>query len=396
MFTLSRDFGTTLAACVLVVTGLSAGSAIAAPQDLAASPNEAAIVDILDRNGIVTAGMGVIRDGTLVWEQYFGEQSPGVPATAGTRFNVASVTKTVTAETVLRLTAQGRISLDEPMAAYWTDPQIAEDPRRLELTPRMALNHTTGFPNWRFLVRGGRLGFEHAPGQQYGYSGEGMEYVARFAARKLDRTFPELVEETVFGPLGMDDTSLVVDRAGATSVALSHDDAGGIRQPWCRPEGAGYCRPEGSYSAADDMVTTVRDYAVFLRAVVDGQGYGEAIAADRDRVQTDKGDQSVIDCAVAPTSLCPDEQGYGLGFNILRYGDTVFIGHGGADWSELAIVYVSRPTRDGVIIFLNAPNSRALAAMPEVLAQIDPASPFLPEYRRWLAEAVAREAQTGD
>lgn len=46
-----------------------------------------------------------------------------------------------------------------------------------------------------------------------------------------------------------------------------------------------------------------------------------------------------------------------------------------------------------MIVFLNAPNRRALAATPEILERIDPGSPFLQEYRRWLAEARAQEAK---
>lgn len=363
-------------------------------RDRPAASTERAISDILRRHGVVTAGIGVMRDGELVWEGYFGEQSPGVPATSETRFNVASITKTVTAETILRLAGQQRLSLDEPMAPYWVDPDVAGDPRHLQLTPRMALNHTTGFPNWRFFLRGGKLAFQHAPGERYGYSGEGMEYVARFAERKLDTPFPELVAEMVFEPLGMTHTSIVVRRAEAATIARPVDAAGAFPGYYCRPEGAGACRPEGSYSAADDMVTTVRDYSLFLRSVMDAEGYGPVLAADRDRAQTDKGDQRVVDCGAAPDVPCPDSQGYGLGFNVLHYGDVAVLGHGGADWSEVTMAYGSTPSRSGVIIFLNAPNRSALAAMPELLQLIDPASPLLSEYRRWRAEAEAQARET--
>jgi hypothetical protein len=69
--------------------------------------------------------------------------------------------------------------------------------------------------------------------------------------------------------------------------------------------------------------------------------------------------------------------------------------HGAGAWRsglvELAVAYVAKPSSSGVIVFLNAPNRRALEATPELLALIDPASPFLPEYRRWLAEAAAQD-----
>lgn len=375
--------------------GSTLASATAAAIDAPAIPSqqsERAIAEILARHRIVTAGIGVMRDGRLVWDRYFGEQSPGVRATAETRFNIASITKTIAAETILRLAGQGRLSLDEPMAPHWVDPDIAGDPRHLRLTPRMALNHTTGFPNWRFFLPGRRLAFQQGPGERFGYSGEGIEYVARFAERKLGRPFPELVAEAVFRPLGMTHSSIVVRGAETATIARPVDDEGRFHGYYCRPEGAAWCRAEGSWAAADDMVTTVRDYAAFMRAVMDGDGYRAEIAADRDRVQADKGDQRVVDCGAVSPASCPDSQGYGLGFNVLRYGGVTVLGHDGADWSELAIAYFSRPSRSGVILFLNAPNRRALGAMPELLERIDPASPFLQQYRQWLAAAQAREA----
>jgi CubicO group peptidase (beta-lactamase class C family) len=356
--------------------------------------NERELADILQRHGVITAGIGVIRNGELVWDRYFGEQSPGVPATAATRFNVASITKTVTAETILRLVGAGRLSLDEPMAAAWVDPDVADDPRHRLLTPRMALNHTTGLPNWRFFLRSGKLEFLHRPGERFGYSGEGIEYLARFAERKLGKPFPALVSELLFDPLGMTRTSITVDTATNAPIARAVDAEGVFHGYYCRPEGKGWCRKAGSYSAADDMVTTVRDYAMFLRAVMDAEGYPPAIAAERDRVQSDKGDQRVVDCQAVAASACPHRQGYGLGFNVLDFGDTVVVGHGGEDWAELALAYFSTPARSGLIVFLNVPTRRGLAAMPELLERLDPASPFLAEYRRWLALAKARDAAT--
>lgn len=258
----------------------------------------------------------------------------------------------------------------------------------------MALNHTTGLPNWRFFLRSGKLEFQHPPGERFGYLGEGIEYLARFAERKLGRPFPTLVSGLLFGPLGMTHTSITVNAATNPLIARPVDADGVFHVNYCRPEGKGWCRKEGSYSAADDMVTTVRDYAIFLRAAMDAEGYPPAIAAERDRVQSDKGDQRVVDCQTVPASACPQRQGYGLGFNVLQFGDTAVLGHGGEDWAELAVAYFSKPARSGLIVFLNVPTRRGLTAMPELLERIDPAPPFLPEYRRWLAVAKARDAAT--
>lgn len=346
----------------------------------------AAIDQALADSAIVTAGIGIVQNGELAWSHFHGEESPGVPAEASTRFNVASITKQVTAELSLRLAFAGELDLDAPLARYWVDPDLADDSQRDRLTARMVLNHTSGLPNWRFFRAGGKLAFEHAPGTHYGYSGEGFEYLSRAIERKLERPFPELVQQWVFDPIDMPDTEIAVHREGLTHAARPVDEAGVFYGYYCRPD-AGGCRAEGSYSAADDMLTTVPDYARFLVALLRGSGYDNALSRERDRVYTDRGDEQLLDCIAHPDTECPSEQGYGLGHEVAIFAGYTVLGHGGSDWSEQSLGYIYQPTGDGLIIFLNAPNQRALEAMPQLLRLLDPRSPFLPRYRAWLQRA---------
>ena len=343
--------------------------------------------------GVNTIGVGVIQAGSLVWTGYFGEQSPGVPASAETLFNVASITKTVTAETILRLAADRKLSLDESMASYWVDPDVADDPRHVDLTPRMALTHTSGFLNWRFFAPDGVLRFEQAPGTTYGYSGEGFDYVMRFAEQKLGKDFERLAREYVFEPAAMTGVSLSAREANFARIADRRDASGTFYGDYCRDRPRGWCREEGEYSAAADMVVTVEDYARFLISAMNGVGLDEAQIADRNHVHVDEGeDDTVVDCAAVPIEQCPESQGYGLGWEVLDFGDNQLIGHGGSDWSEVTLAYFYTRSRDGLIIFLNAPNRIALAAMTEALALLDPDSPMLGMYRRWLAASRATPA----
>ena len=348
-----------------------------------------ALADLVAKHGVVTAAVGLIDDGNLVWASYYGEQEPGVPASQKTRFNVASITKTVAAETALRLVADGKLDLDAPLAPYWVDPDIAHDPRREQLTARMVLNHTSGFPNWRFFRADAKLAFENSPGVTYGYSGEGFEYLARAVESKLRQPFPRLVETYVFQPIGMTASTLEIRRDGLTNLALPVDERGVFPGYYCRPTGG--CREEGSYSAADDMIVTVPDYARFLISVMGEESYDSKLTGERNRVQSDKGDDRVVDCKADGTAACPRSQGYGLGFEVIDYGEFKVIGHGGSDWSEQAIAYFYEPSNDAVIVFLNAPNRRALSALPELISLLDPHSPYLSYYRSWLAREVEKE-----
>lgn len=355
---------------------------------------EQELQDVLDKHRIVTAGLGLLVDGNLTWALYHGDASPGVPANATTRFNIASITKTVTAETALRLVEAGELDLDEPLAAYWIDSDVALDQRLPLLTARTVLTHTTGFPNWRFFRSDGKLAFDRAPGEAYGYSGEGFEYLARAIANKLHRPFPRVVQERVFEPAGMRHAVMEIRRDGLRDVATPIDDEGKAHPVWCRPNGG--CREEGSYSAADDMLVTVPDYARFLAMVARDESHDAGTPFARGSVLVDTGDDAVVDCKDDAAVECPRAQGYGLGFQVIEYDAMRILGHGGNDWAEVALGYIRLPTRDGLIIFLNAPNQRGLEAMPELVELLDPDSPFPGQYRRWLArdrEQAARRQQ---
>jgi len=138
---------------------------------------------------VPSVAVAYIENGQLVWTAVYGTQSPGVPANEKTLYNIASLTKPISAEVILRLASEGLISLDEPIYPYWTDWDIADDSWNKLLTPRLCLSHQTGFPNWRGQSA---LTFQWQPGTKTGYSGEGFQYVARFAEKKMGRPFEQL------------------------------------------------------------------------------------------------------------------------------------------------------------------------------------------------------------
>ena len=145
-----------------------------------------AIPELLRNQHVASVSFAKIEHGKTVLAEAYGEAGPGVPASNTTVYNIASMSKPISAEVILRLASAGRLSLDEPMFPYWVDPDLAADPRAKLLTARMALDHQTGFPNWR-RETGGKLAFLHDPGAGFHYSGEGYQYVARFAEKKTGR-----------------------------------------------------------------------------------------------------------------------------------------------------------------------------------------------------------------
>lgn len=121
------------------------------------------------------AGVAVIRNFQVVWTRYYGEQGPGVPAGRKTLFNTASLAKTITSENRLRLSARGKVSLNEPTLASLSPPGLAADPRHEMLTPRAILSHRSGKLNWPYLYPDGSLAFVATPGTTFGDSGAAFE-----------------------------------------------------------------------------------------------------------------------------------------------------------------------------------------------------------------------------
>jgi CubicO group peptidase (beta-lactamase class C family) len=308
----------------------------------------------------------MIEDGRVALTKVYGEQSPGVPATTATLFNLVSLTKPVTAEVILRLASAGALSLDEPMTRYWTDPDIAADPRREKLTARIALAHQTGFPNWR--PEGGRLELSSDPGTKFGYSGEGYDYLGHYAEKRVGKSFEALAQEYVLGPIGMSSTSFSKRGWMQGRLATPRDSAG----RW----GKAQVGDSAHWSGANNLITTVGDYAAFVVSVMNGERLTKAMAAERLRPAS--GPQPPLACKIEPASQCPRALNFALGWIRLDYDHgpvMAFLGlnerQGGG---ERTLVYFDPQKRDGLVVLTSGRNGQRL--LLDVVEVVEPGSPL--------------------
>jgi CubicO group peptidase (beta-lactamase class C family) len=223
----------------------------------------------LAENNVPAAGIGIIRDGKVREVKVYGELKKGTPAPYDTIFNVASLTKPIVTMLTMRLVTQNQWSLDEPLAKYWTDPDLADDPRAKQLTTRHVLSHQTGFANWRWQAADKKLRFQFDPGTKFQYSGEGFEYLRKALEKKFGKSLAQLSASIVFDPLGMKDTQYAWDaHTDASRFARWHDEKGDNTYVDDRTT---------RVNAADNLLTTVADYARFAAAVINGQGLSKAV-----------------------------------------------------------------------------------------------------------------------
>lgn len=299
----------------------------------------------LAQNDVPSASIAYIQDGKMAWTFAAGEAEPGKPATPDTLYNIASMTKSLVAETVVRLAKSGAFSLDDSMASAWVDPDIKDDPRHKLLTPRLALTHRTGFPNWRYQTDD-VLKFEHDPDTQFGYSGEGMQYVAHFIEKKLGSPLEALVAETVFKPAGMKETTFT-DKPWLVGRMAMSQNAAGERD---------YAPRRKTWNAADDVWSSAGDYARFMIWVM-----ANPVSAERAETywvpRHNLKHQICQEGRITP-ALCPKSLGFTAGWSVYDTPDNMIVMHGGGDEGERTLGFFNPVTGSGAVIFTNGANGQ--------------------------------------
>lgn len=214
---------------------------------------------LIEEEEIPGLSVAIVEDGQIAYTGAFGVKSrdTGEPVEEGTLFAAASLSKPLFAYAVMQLAEEGKIDLDKPLYQYLEYPDAAHDERYKQITARMVLSHSSGFPNWR----NDKLGILFTPGERFQYSGEGFVYLMRAVEHLTGMPLNEFMEERVFGPLGMDNTSYVWKEEFEGRFAAPHDDLGFPVSKY---------RP-GEGNAAHSLQTTAADYAKFLLAMLQPQ-----------------------------------------------------------------------------------------------------------------------------
>lgn len=289
---------------------------------------------------VESASVALIRGGRIASLGAWGVAGPGRPSTVTTPYNLASLTKPWTAEVVLRLVSAGKLTLDQPIDRYWSDPDLSFDSRRLKLTARLALSHRTGLPNWRTSTG---LVFLHDPGTTTSYSGEGFQYLARYAEHRTGKPFPMLAQRWLFGPTKMLSSGYVSAQGNLNPIATGYD-ANGKPVPTV---------PVTHYNAADLAHATAADYARFLIDVRGDRHLTREVAAERVRLQAD---QKAEVCEGTKAPSCPPWIGFGLGWQLLGFPHGTIMMHTGKDEGAFTFAAIDRTTGDGIVILTNSDN----------------------------------------
>ncbi|MEM1094141.1 MAG: serine hydrolase domain-containing protein [Bacteroidota bacterium] len=291
----------------------------------------------------------VLLDDAEVVGQYF--HSVDAPVADTTAFQVASISKWVTAWGVFALVERGDLDLDTPVSTYLTRWQLPEsDYDNDAVIIRRLLSHTAGlvdglgyagFPPGEpvqtieasltqasdapWSEGQARVGLE--PGTEFMYSGASYTLLQLLIEEVSGQSFQDFMTEAVFEPLQMHRSTFVwPDSAGWDLAPVYTDDGSTV--------------PYDNFTAlaAAGLYTTVADLARFVRANVEPN---PVLAPE------------TVALMYTPEAFMGTTGIHALGPSIYaRDGDGVFIhGHDGSGNSINTAARVNLDTGEGIIVF---------------------------------------------
>lgn len=210
-------------------------------------------IDVIVETELAVGGAGaavaVFQGGRVIHQRGYGLANVelGVAVEADTVFPICSISKPITAVTVMMLVEAGLLDLDAPVRRYLPAFDAVHD----AITLRRLMTHTSGLRNYnagdRFLRHEGRLALPAAerlafliaqpadftPGERYAYSNTGYVLLGFVIEAVTGRRFHEVLRESVFAPCGMERTSLLDDHTIVPGRASGYElGRRGLQNAW--------------------------------------------------------------------------------------------------------------------------------------------------------------------
>jgi serine-type D-Ala-D-Ala carboxypeptidase/endopeptidase len=204
-------------------------------------------------------------------------RADGSEITAETIFEIGSITKVFTALLLADMVERGEVRLNDAVREYLPSGVTVPSRGRREITLADLATHTSGLPrdpanlDLRSLVdpyaeyRAADLyeflatySLQRDPGTQFEYSNVGMGLLGHVLAARAGVSYEELLARRVLGPLGMRNTSVVVDEERRARRATGHTQAQ-APVPWWHFD---------SMAGAGAINSTASDMLVFAEAAM--------------------------------------------------------------------------------------------------------------------------------
>lgn len=337
-----------LVALLLFPTLALSQGVISAPLSPRAIPVEQldGLLDHVENNNGGIGSVSIFKDGHEVYARSFGQNNlPGVAHDENSRYQIASVTKMVTAILAFKLIEQGRLHLDDNLSEFFPDMPSAR-----KISIGNLLGHSSGLGN--FAIRNGdvwvvdpvsqdeilqeirKQGVAFEPGERVAYSNSAYFLLRMIIEQIYGCDYHDIVAQEIAAPLGLQNFSSA--RAHPANTFKSYAFTG----QWRQIKDIEYTNVIG----VGDIASTTRDLNTLITSLFQYR------ILRRDTVEQM---QPILG------------KGWGMGLAEFTYGEDRFIGHGGDvlgshsrviynPKDDLAIAYSTNGERISTNAFLEA------------------------------------------
>jgi CubicO group peptidase (beta-lactamase class C family) len=338
--------------------------------------------------------IAVINDFKIEWAKAYGvkDTETNEPVSTDTLFQAGSISKPVAAMAALKKVEQGKIALDEDINNKLTTWKLPDNQftAKKKVTLANLLSHTGGttvhgFPGYApgekiptlpQILDGappantGAVRVDFEPGTRFRYSGGGTT-IAQLAIMDIEkRPYPQIVQETVLGPLSMTSSTYQQPLPDDTRKKA----ATGYRADGKAVAGKIHIYPE---MAAAGLWTTPTDLAKFA---IESQ---LSLAGRSNKVLS----KEMTAKMVGP--FLPSEP-TGLGFFSEKHGMATYFGHGGADEGFRAQLLVHKDKGYGAVVMVNSDNGQIMNEIIRGIAREYQWEDYLPQPKEVVSVDGAR------
>lgn len=318
---------------------------------------EQIVRDELQRGLISGVSLALVEDQRIVYTHGFGwaDKKRQQPARPDTIYRAGSISKLFTALAAMQLAEQGTLDIDQPVTRYLpTLGVVSPFPDAGPMTLRQLMCHRSG------LVREAPVGgyfddsepgtgrtvrslsgcvLVHPPGRETKYSNSGVTLVGQVVESVSGLSFPDYQRRRLLGPLGMDSSAFLMNRALRPRLAKGYlpvaDGQGGFREVEAPPFELGII-------PAGNLYTTAEDLARFLTFL-----FAQGRMAGQPLIQTE-----TLARMFTP-QLTQATNGFGLGFSIGHVRGRKTVSHMGAVYGFTSLLSGMPAEKLGVVVLCN-------------------------------------------
>ena len=262
-----------------------------------------------------------------------------LPVDGDTLFQIASITKTMTATVVMRLVERGALDLDAPVRRYLPEFRLRDEDAAKRATLRHLVTHTgcwlgDCFADFgkgddalaRYVAAMAELEQLTPLGEVWHYSNSSFAVLGRLIEIATGKTYEAAVRELLFIPLGMAKSCFNADEAITHRVAIGHvivDEQPRVARPWAFPRAT---TPVGG------VVSSVRDLLAYARFHL-----GDGRTPDGGRLL------SVGSLELMRTRLAPadNDRAMGVAWFLREVGGVTIQYHGGAAIGQQGVLMLA-------------------------------------------------------